>query len=77
MADIEYEKDWYEDIGGEEERIQAVCKNGWLVPSPAAALFLILEGKKLKNGDPRLTEIIEELIDIINERYEEWKWTQK
>ena len=75
MADIEYEKDWYEDKGGEEERLRVVCENGWLVHVPMQALFLIAEGKKLKNGDPRLTEIIEKLIYIINERYEEW--TQK
>jgi hypothetical protein len=77
MAYIEYKKEDYEDIGGEEERFRAVCKNGWLLPTPMAALILIAEGKKLRNGDPRLTEIIEGLIYIINTRYEEWKWTQK
>jgi hypothetical protein len=73
MREIEYKKEDYEDKGGEEERLEAVCKNGWLVPTPMSALFLISEGKKLRNGDTRLTEIIEKLIDIINERYEEWK----
>jgi len=74
MAYIEYKKDEYEDKGGEEARFRDVCENGWLKLPSSSAIFLILEGKKLRNGDPRLTEIIEKLIYIINKRYEEWKW---
>ena len=74
MADIEYEKDWYEDKGGEEERLRAVTGNAWLRFTTLDELSLIYEGGRLRNGDSRLTEIIEKLIDIINEKYEERKW---
>jgi len=77
MADIEYKKEDYVDKCGEEERFRDVCMNGWLVPPHMQAIFLILEGKKLKNRDLRLTEIIEKLIEIINMRYEARKWMQE
>jgi len=73
MADIEYEKDWYEDKGGEEERLRMVTGNAWLRFTTLDELSLICEGGRLRNGDPRLTEVIEKLICIINRKYEEWK----